>query len=136
MIRVVVCVDEAGGLYFNGRRQSRDRVMISDLIKTVGDERIYISDYSLPLFKGYEDNVKVCNTPLSECPDGGICFIELTQIGEYMVRVGEIIIYNWGEKYPADKRLDFSPKNSRMSLVSEYSFEGSSHKKITKGVYK
>lgn len=136
MIRVAICVDKDGGLYFNNRRQSRDRILIQDLINSIGNELLFISEYSLPLFKGHEDKVKVCEKPLADCPDGGICFVELSNIGEHKDRIKEIIIYNWGEKYPSDIKLDFSPEENGLSLVNLYEFEGSSHKKITKGVYR
>ena len=34
---LVICVDDKGGMAFNGRRQSMDRLLRADLLQTVGE---------------------------------------------------------------------------------------------------
>lgn len=41
-LKVIVILDDNLGMLFNNRRQSRDRVLIDDIIKTVKDNKIYI----------------------------------------------------------------------------------------------
>ena len=43
---VIVCTDERGGMLFMKRRVSKDRELIADILKTVGDGILYISDFS------------------------------------------------------------------------------------------
>ena len=47
---VFVCIDDRGGMLFNKRRQSRDSKVIEDVVRTVGDGVLYISDFSELLF--------------------------------------------------------------------------------------
>ena len=44
-LKVIVILDDNLGMLFNNRRQSRDRVLIDDIIKTVKDNKIYIEEY-------------------------------------------------------------------------------------------
>ena len=34
-MKVIVCVDDNNGMMFNNRRQSRDRILIEDVVKSV-----------------------------------------------------------------------------------------------------
>ena len=42
-ITVALCIDERGGMIFNKRRVSRDRVLIAELVGSV-EGKIYISE--------------------------------------------------------------------------------------------
>ena len=133
-ITVAVTVDERMGIAFNKRRQSRDRILIRDLVGTLSD-KIYVSEYSLPLFDEYIDRIVVADDPLRECPDGGCCFVEMTELMPYIDDISTLIVYNWNRHYPADKTLDIDIKNGAFALTSNTEFVGSSHEKITKEIY-
>ena len=133
-ITVAVTVDERMGIAFNKRRQSRDRILINDLVDTVVG-KIYVSEYSLPIFEEYKDRIVVADDPLRECPDGGCCFVEMTELMPYIDDISTLIVYNWNRHYPADKTLDIDIKSSIFTLVSSTEFIGSSHEKITKEIY-
>lgn len=134
-LTVAITVDDKMGIAFNKRRQSRDKKLIEDLCKkTDGD--IYISSYSALLFEEFNDRIRIVDDPLSECPDGGCCFVEMTHLGEYIDDVSTLIIYNWNRLYPADKKIDVDINNSGFKMVAKYEFCGNSHDKITKGIYK
>ncbi len=133
-ITLVVTVDSRGGVIYNGRRQSRDRLLIKDLCESTNG-RIFISEYSLALFKGYEDRVVVSRDPLEECGDGETCFIEGASFFNHLDSIGRIIMYDWGEPYPFDRRLELYSLIKGKEPIEEYEFEGYSHKKITKGIY-
>ena len=64
-ITVAVTVDDRMGIAFNQRRQSSDRILISDLADTVSG-KIYVSEYSSPLFKDHVDKVIVVSDPLAD----------------------------------------------------------------------
>ena len=46
-ISVAVCVDDALGMMFGGRRQSRDRVLIEDFLKDHCGETVVAGEYRL-----------------------------------------------------------------------------------------
>ena len=128
-ITVILCVDDKGGMTFFGKRQSRDRVLISELCEST-DRVIYISAFSEALFAPHEGRYKVCDDPLSECPDGGVCFVEDLALMPHLDSIGELILYKWNEVYPSDKKIDVPPDEFR--VVNTIEFAGSSHEKITK----
>ena len=130
-ITAVVCLDDSLGMTFNSRRQSRDRVLIEELLSsTEGD--IYIHPYSLPLFPK-SDRIKVSEDPLKDC-DGGICFIENLPLIPYEDKIDQLIIYRWHRSYPADTYFDLKIDGKRRTFAKK--FKGSSHDKITKEIFK
>ena len=49
---IIICLDDNNGLAFNHRRQSQDRIVAEDISKTVGEKKLWITDYSRKLFQG------------------------------------------------------------------------------------
>ena len=47
---VIVCLDNANGMMFNHRRQSRDANVIKDILKTINGASLLIAPYSASLF--------------------------------------------------------------------------------------
>ena len=133
-ITVALCTDERGGMMFNKRRQSRDRVLISELLGST-DGKIYISKYSRLLFEPHIERVVVCDDPIKECGEGDVCFVEDTPILPYVADISRIIIYNWNRRYPYDRTFEVDLNACGFTKVCETEFAGSSHEKITKGVF-
>jgi hypothetical protein len=133
-LTVAVTVDDKMGVSFNKRRQSRDKLLIEDLCKST-DGIIYVTSYSAPLFEGFTDRIMIVDNPISECPDGGLCFLELTAITEHIDNISKLIIYRWNKIYPSDKKLEIDTNECNLKLVSSYDFAGKSHNKITKEIY-
>ena len=73
-MKLIVCLDERKGMMFNNRRQSRDRVLIDNMIEMIGDDKLYIAPYSESLFENKEIKLKVKKNPL-KAADEGWCFI-------------------------------------------------------------
>ena len=48
---IIICLDDNNGLAFNHRRQSQDRIVEEDISKTVGEKKLWITDYSRKLFQ-------------------------------------------------------------------------------------
>ena len=46
----IVCLDQKNGMYFNERRQSRDRYVIRDIVEMTKDAVLHINSYSKELF--------------------------------------------------------------------------------------
>lgn len=133
-ITVAITVDDKMGLAFNKRRQSRDKLLIADLCNKT-DGAIYVSGYSAPLFEEYTDRIAVVEDPLKDCPDGGCCFVEMTELGKYVDDIKKLVIYHWNRHYPSDKKLDINPESCGFKMTAKYEFVGNSHDKITKGIY-
>ena len=49
-MKLILCVDDKGGLAFNHRRQSRDRVLNERILMHCGMHRLWISPYTAKLF--------------------------------------------------------------------------------------
>ncbi len=133
-LTVALCTDERGGMIFNKRRVSRDRILIKNLMEGF-DGKIYINEYSRLLFEDYGDRAVVCESALDEAPDGAVCFIEFPPFKPYLADISSLIIYNWNRRYPYDLCLDVLPAKEGFKSVSVCEFEGSSHEKITKEIF-
>ena len=133
-MKIIACIDSFGGLLFGGRRQSRDRVLIDDLMKYIGDCSLIISPFSAPLFVGRD--VKISKKPLSAARAGDYIFIEDIDVSEALSSVSEIVLYKWNKSYPRDTLLGFEPSKCGFSLCESVDFVGSSHEKITREVYR
>ena len=133
-LTVAVTVDDKMGIAFNKRRQSRDKLLIEDLCKNT-EGVIYVTSYSAQLFEDFSDRIKIVDDPISDCPEGGCCFLELTQISDHVNSISKLIIYRWNKVYPSDKKLGIDMNEYDMRLISSYDFTGKSHDKITKEIY-
>ncbi len=134
-MKVIVCLDDCGGMMFNRRRQSRDRVLIDDIVKTVGEARLFIDGYSEALFAGKPIDVTVSDDMSSVAEKGDFCFVENSSVAA-LGCIDELIIYRWNREYPADMFFDIDIEKCGFKLKSTDEFAGYSHKKITKEIYK
>ena len=132
-ITVAVCLDDEGGVMFNNRRQSRDRVLINELMNNIGS-RVHIHPYSSKLFQGYEGIVESEN-PFESVLSGECVFVEQLGIKAHLDKIDRLIIYRWNRLYPADTYFDIDPEKEGFKLTSLTEFAGSSHEKISKGIY-
>lgn len=128
-MKIIVCLDDNDGMLFNNRRQSRDKVVCEDIIKLLNGEKLFISPFSEVLFENFKDEVSVCEDFLQK---GNVCFVENEAISQY--EADEVIVYRWNRVYPADFYCDID--FSEYSLSGQVEFQGNSHEKITKQVYK
>lgn len=133
---LIACLDDLNGIMFNNRRQSKDKLLIEELIATTDNHPILVDFYSANLFKEYEDRIIIVENPFAEAKQGDYCFIEGQTITD-SEDIEQIIIYRWNRVYPADKWFDIniSAPGSHFTLLSETEFQGNSHDTITKEVY-
>ena len=132
-MKLIVCLDERKGMMFNNRRQSRDRVLIDNMIEMIGDDKLYIAPYSESLFENKEIKLKVKKNPL-KAADENWCFIENLPVAEYKDEIETVIIYHWNRHYPGDFFFDLELDS--YTLESSEELVGSSHEKITKEIWK
>ena len=126
-MKLIVCLDDNNGMMFNKRRQSRDKILIEDVLELCKGEKLYTNEYSAKLFS--EISVEVIENT-AEIEDG-YCFAENFLVDEENVE--EIIVYKWNRLYPADTYFNINLENWTLAEVVD--FEGSSHEKITRERY-
>ena len=86
-MKLIVCLDDNYGMMFNKRRQSRDRVLIENMIELCKDEKLYTNEYSVSLFP--ENAVEIFDN--IEDVEKSYCFAENFTVNEEYV--DEIIVY-------------------------------------------
>ena len=57
-MKIILCLDDNNGMLFNNRRQSRDRVLVEDIINNLQGEKLNIFEFSKALFEDFSD--KIC----------------------------------------------------------------------------
>ena len=120
---LIVCLDDDNGMLFNNRRQSKDALVRKRILELVGDNKIWMSEYSRGQF---EEEISICKN-ISEAD---YVFAENPDdiIG---VEFYKVIVYRWNRRYPADRSLTIEGK----TIVGTYEFAGNSHEKITEEIY-
>lgn len=135
-MRVIVCVDDRLGMTFNGRRQSRDRLLIEDVIGDLAEgQTLYASEYSRKLFDHADSRLTLCEDFLEKAGSGDVCFVEDRALAPYVSKIQTLVIYRWNRHYPSDTVLDIDPAAEGFWLSQTREFVGSSHEKITKEIY-
>lgn len=126
-MKLIVCLDDKNGMMFNKRRQSRDRVLIENVLELCKGEKLYANEYSSKLFP--ENSVEIFDD--IENVGNEYCFAENFTVKEENIE--EIIVYKWNRLYPADTY--FNIDLAGWNLTETVDFEGSSHEKITREIY-
>lgn len=128
IMKLVVCLDDNNGMMFNKRRQSRDRVLVENILELCKGEKLYTNEYSASLFP--DNTVEILENP--ENVENAYCFAENFTVNEEYI--DEIIVYKWNRLYPADAYFNIDLGN--WNLEETVDFEGSSHEKITREIYR
>ena len=133
-MKLIICIDDNGGLMFNRRRQSRDRNVIADMLSMTKGQKLYVDGYSRKLFEDFDaDNV------IYDCLDASeedFCFVEDESANKLAESANEIVIYHWNRAYPKDITFSVDLDSLCFHLESTEEFEGYSHEKITKEIFK
>lgn len=135
-MKIIVCLCDRGGMLFNSRRQSRDRVLIENLTDYVGDGAIFTNAFSAPLFESGSASVIEVSEPLESAGSEDFVFVENMSLKNYRDKIKEMVIYRWNRSYPADFYLDLEPSEAGLTLIELTDFVGSSHEKITREIYR
>ena len=133
-MKLIICVDDNGGLMFNQRRQSRDRKVVDDILNMTKDSKLYISGYSTNLFDGAD--VVVSEDFCADALEGDFCFVEDERANLLAKDANEIVIYHWNRVYPKDVVFSADLYKMGFNLEATEEFEGYSHEKITKEIFK
>ena len=127
----ICCVDDYASLSFNKRRNSSDRFVIEDIIKTVGNAPLRVDTYTAKLFRDKQvPSLTVDDDCLENAKDGEFVFVERQNPSAYLKAGDQLILYHWNRYYPSDNRLNLTGWNALEITTGE--FAGYSHEKITK----
>ena len=130
-MKVIICVDNEMGIAFNHRRQSRDRILIEDVIKMT-EKALFCAPCSQTLLEAHPHLI-VSETPLDDAMEENYVFAEMLSLSAYAEKIDTLVLYRWNRTYPSDKTFDLDL--SHFTLISSENFVGYSHEKITKEVY-
>lgn len=126
-MKLIICLDSKNGMMFNRRRQSRDRILIENILELCKGETVFTNEYSAPLFP--DNTAVICENPQEI--EKGFVFAENFTVNED--KIEKIIVYKWNRVYPADTYFGISP--DKWILEDTVEFTGSSHEKITREIY-
>lgn len=133
---LIACVDDNGGLAFNHRRQSTDRIVRERILELTKDSKLWMNHYSFKQFEEYDaGQINVCEEFLDEAASGEYCFIEDVPVDQYATWVERIIVFKWNRNYPHDLELDIDMNGPEWHLERTEEFAGNSHEKITMEEY-
>ena len=131
---LIACVDDKYGLLFNGRRVSKDETVIKKLLETIGDNKLWMSQYTSSLFQEEDSKVVLIDDEfLTKASENDYCFIEDAVPDKIKNKVEKLILFKWNREYPSDTKLEMDLSSYKIDQACE--FEGKSHKKITMEVY-
>ena len=134
---VVQCVDNRNGTRFNGRRQSRDRLLRRRLLEKCRGRVLWMDAASFRQFQEDDPSgvtLRVAEDFLARAGSGEVCFVEGLPLAPWLERIEAVVLYRWNRDYPADTCLDLDLGG--WTLVSQTEFPGASHPVITEEVYR
>lgn len=132
-MKLIACTDLNNGMLFNNRRQSKDRVLIKCIYDLIGENKLWITEFSKELFEEGKYNLFKIEEFL-QIHENDYVFIENYSPKLLEDNLNEIILFNWNRNYPADIFFDISLDD--WILQSEIEIKGYSHEKITEKIYK
>lgn len=136
IVIIIAFVDKEGGMMFNQRRQSQDRVALQKIIALTAGSTLWASPYTAPLFSQLDvPQLKIDADFLSKAEPGEFCLVEETDILPFSCFIEKVILFHWNRDYPRDKRFPLDVHSGKWHCTSQEDFTGSSHEKITMEVY-
>ena len=135
-MNIIAVIDDGGGLMFNHRRQSQDRVLRERILNLSDGSRLWMYAYTRKQFDSAEpDRISVDEDFLEKARNGDFCFVENVPLLPVLSRVERVILFRWNRAYPSDFRFDVDVSAPPWTLTTMEEFPGFSHEKITMEVY-
>lgn len=134
-MRLIVCVDDDGGMSFLGKRQSKDRVLRARILEMTEGSLLWMGGYSARQFEEDADRIRTDEDFLQKAGEDDWCFAETQRLESYADRIQMLVIYRWNRKYPSDQKLPQAVIDACQNLVSKQEFAGFSHEMILEEVY-
>lgn len=133
-MHLIVCLDDRNGMLFGGKRQSMDLLLRQRILQIVGNNKLWMNDYSARQFTESSDAICVCADFLSKAGENDYCFVENADFISCLPKTRKLIIYRWNRVYPSDVKFPAEELSARQK-VSVFEFPGHSHDRITEEVY-
>lgn len=130
---ITACIDDKGGMMFNRRRQSQDRLLRQNLLEEAAGRPVWMSAYSRKQFAPPAENIRAAEDFPERAGKNEFCFFEDISPGPWLEKAEGIILYRWNRTYPADRYFPLPLEG--WTLARREEFPGSSHERITKEVY-
>ncbi len=129
---LIACIDDRGGMLFNRRRQSQDRLLRQDLLEEAAGRPLWMNAYSRRQFGPAPENIHVAEDFAARAGEGEFCFFEDVDPVPWLEKAEAVILYRWNRRYPADRY--FPQPLAGRSVKRREEFAGSSHDCITKEI--
>ena len=130
----IVCVDEAWGMAFHGRRQSRDRAVCARILEDAAGRGLWMGRDTLRLFEAPDpEYLTAAEDFLAQAGPGGLCFVEEPPLLPWLDRLEGLVLYRWNRSYPGD--VTFPWPLTGWTRTETTVLPGTSHEKITEEVY-
>ena len=129
---LMICIDDAGGMMFNRRRQSQDRVLRARMLEIAVETKLWVTPYTK---KQFEADAPVC---VSDSPwlDAALGEYYFAEDGEIPIEQAEqVYLYHWNRAYPGDRHFTADLTALGFVLVRSEEFAGYSHDCITEEIY-
>lgn len=133
-MKISYCIAENAGLSFNGRRVSRDLKILENIKKEAGNGKICVENGSVGIFERLGIAV-FCISSADDAEKDCIFFAE-SESEAYLDKSDTLVIYKFNRSYPADVFIPTEKINAEFELISAEDFQGASHEKITKEIYR
>ena len=127
---IIACIDDRGGMRFNRRRQSQDRLLRLDLLREAGGRAVWMNEYSRKQFSEAPENLHVAEDFYLRAGEGEFCFFEDVDPAPWLEEAEAVILYHWNRRYPADRYFPVPLAGRCVERREE--FAGFSHERITK----
>ncbi len=133
---IIACLDDAGGMMFHNRRQSKDRVLRDTILKEVGEGKLWMNGYTQKQFDDeQQQNIMIDEEFLEKAGAGDFCFVENVDIMPYAEKIERVILFKWNRSYPGDFFFPLDFLSDKFTMTKTEDFAGYSHEQITKEVY-
>ena len=140
-MNVIVILDDKNGMMFNKRRQSKDQILLSHILKIIEERQIaasesecpvlWMNSYTAKLFDPYPEYCRTDDDFLTKAGQKDFCLVENQHLSPCRGSIQELYIYRWNRHYPGDFFFDINLKDDIWQLMESEEFAGNSHKKIT-----
>ena len=129
---LMVCIDDAGGLMFNHRRQSQDRILRARMLELASGAKLWVTPYTARQFEA-DAPLQVSDAPWAEAGAGDFYFAEDGEIP--VERADKVYLFRWNRLYPSDRKLECDLLAAGFALSESEELVGYSHELITQELY-
>ena len=133
---LIMFIDNNGGMMFNRRRQSQDRIALEKILGMIAGSTLWMNEYSAGLFSRLAaPQIHIDGQFLDRARPGDYCLVENVDVSPYLSFVEKIVLFHWNRDYPSDMKFPVKLNDGKWVLQGQEEFAGSSHEKITMEVY-